>query len=214
MRDLITEREIEQARRAGGVLRVAGEFVLTPGAQDRMLKLGVRIEEARPGTDLSRSRGRAAVAVAADHGGYELKEDLKRHLETLGYVVLDFGTTSREACDYPDFAHAAAVAVAEGTADRGIVVDGAGIGSSMVANKVPGVRAAKCDSMFDVENSRRHNDANVLSLSARLERSLAREMSRVWLETPFEGGRHARRVDKIRDIERRYLTREVHHGRE
>ncbi|MBI2930799.1 MAG: RpiB/LacA/LacB family sugar-phosphate isomerase [Planctomycetes bacterium] len=177
-----------------------------------MLKLGVRIEQARPGADLARSRERPTVAVAADHGGFELKEDLKKHLESSSYLVLDFGTTSREACDYPDFAHAAAVAVAEGTADRAIVVDGAGIGSAIVANKVPGIRAAKCDSLFDVENSRRHNDANVLSLSARLERSLAREMARVWLETPFEGGRHARRVDKIRDVEHRYLAGEVRHG--
>lgn len=205
-RELITDADIERARRAGGILRVAGEYVLTPGAQDRMLKLGVKIEFARPGQDLAQAREKMTVAVAADHGGFDLKEELKRHVEKLGYLVLDFGTGSRDAVDYPDFAHAAAVAVSEGTADRAVVVDGAGIGSSMVANKVPGVRAAKCDSLYDVENSRRHNDANVLTLAGRLEKSLARDMVKAWLEAPFEGGRHARRVDKIKDIERRYAT--------
>jgi len=212
MRELITERDVEQARRAGGVLRVAGDYVLTPGAQDRMLKLGVRIDASRPGAEIARSREKLSVALAADHGGFDLKEDLAKHLHALGYLVLDLGTSSREAVDYPDFAHAAARAVADGTADRAIVIDGAGIGSSIVANKVPRVRAAKCDSMADVENSRRHNDANVLTLAGRLERSLAREMSRAWLEAPFEGGRHQRRVDKIRDVERTYLAQETRHG--
>ncbi len=210
MKALITESDVERARRDGGVLHVDGDYMLTPGAQDRMLKLGVRIESGRPGADIARDR--RVVIVASDHGGFDLKEDLKVHLQTLGYTVLDFGAASREPVDYPDFAHAAAAAVAGGTADRAIVVDGAGIGSCMVANKVPGVRAAKCDSMFDIENSRRHNDANVLALAGRLERSLAREMARLWLETPFEGGRHARRVDKIRDVEGRYLAREALHG--
>jgi ribose 5-phosphate isomerase B len=161
---------------------------------------------------LAETRHRCTVALGADHGGFDLKEELKKHLANLGFVVLDFGTTSRDAVDYPDFAHAASLAVAEGTATRAIIIDGAGIGSAIVANKVPGIRAAKCDSMFDIENSRRHNNANVLSLSGRLDRSLARDMARVWLETSFEGGRHERRVDKIRDIEAKYLTREVGHG--
>lgn len=201
-RQLITEAEVRQAARSGGVLRVEGEVVLTPTAQDVALKLGVRVEQARPGEGLV--EGRRVVALASDHAGFEMKEELKRHLQGQGWLVLDFGTRSREAVDYPDFAHAAAAAVAEGTADRAIVVDGAGIGSCIAANKVPGVRAAKCDSMADVENSRRHNDANVLTLAARLERGLARDMAAAWLGAPFEGGRHARRVDKIRDIERRY----------
>ena len=102
-------------------------------------------------------------------------------------------------------AHRAAKAVAEGTADRAVVVDGAGIGSAITANKVPGIRAAKCDSIFDVVNSRAHNDANVLTLGARLERNAALDMVKTWLETEFEGGRHARRVDKIVEIERSYL---------
>jgi ribose 5-phosphate isomerase B len=204
-RVLLTESDIRGAR--GGVLRVEGEFLLTPTAQDLALKLGVRVEVGRPGEGLA--RGRQVVAVAADHAGFEMKEALKKHLEAAGALVLDFGTRSREAVDYPDFAHAAARAVSEGSADRAIIVDGAGIGSCMVANKVPGVRAAKCDSLADVENSRRHNDANVLTLSGRLERGLAREMAATWLALEFEGGRHARRVEKISGIERRYALKNI-----
>ena len=200
MRLLLTEADIRRAR--GGVLRVDSEFLLTPTAQDLALKLGVRVEVARPGESLT--HGKTVVAVAADHGGFEMKEQLKAHLETLGFLVLDFGTRSKEAVDYPDFAHAAAQAVAEGAAERAIIVDGAGIGSCMVANKVPGVRAAKCDSMADIENSRKHNDANVLTLGARLDRSLAKEMCAAWLALEFEGGRHARRVEKIAAIDARY----------
>lgn len=197
---------MEKAARAGGVLRVSGEYLLMPATEDRLLKLGVRIEPAPlPGQDLPRTRGKMAVALGADHGGFELKEAIRGRLESLGYVVLDFGTRSRDPVDYPDFAHLVASAVADATADRGILVDGAGIGSAIAANKVPGVRAAKCDSLFDVRNSRLHNDANVLSLGARLETSTALEMARTWLETPFEGGRHRRRVDKIIELERRYL---------
>lgn len=205
-RALVTPEDVERAARCGGVLRLEGPYLLMPAAEDRMLRLGVRIESAeRPGQDLPRTRGKAVVALAADHGGFELKESIRGHLESLGYLVLDFGTRSKNPVDYPDFAHRVARAVAEGAADRGIVVDGAGIGSSIAANKVFGVRAAKCDSMFDVENSRRHNDANVLALGARLERSAALEMVKTWLETPFDGGRHQRRVDKIRELENRYL---------
>mgnify|MGYP001605864751 CR=1 FL=1 len=204
-RALLTESDIRAAR--GGVLRIEGEFLLTPSAQDLALKLGVRVVVARPGESLT--RGRRVVAVAADHAGFEMKEELRRHVEALGWLVLDFGTRSREAVDYPDFAHAAAQAVAEGSADFAILVDGAGIGSCMVANKVPGVRAAKCDSMADVENSRKHNDANVLTLAGRLERGLAREMTASWLSLEFEGGRHARRVGKIADVERRYALKTI-----
>ncbi len=199
-RILLTEADIRRAR--GGVLRVESEFLLTPTAQDLALKLGVRVEIARPGQSLT--QGKRVVAVAADHGGFEMKEQLKTHVEALGFLVLDFGTRSREAVDYPDFAHAAAQAVADGSAERAIIVDGAGIGSCMVANKVPGVRAAKCDSMADIENSRQHNDANVLTLGARLDRALAKEMCASWLELEFEGGRHARRVEKIALVEKRY----------
>jgi ribose 5-phosphate isomerase B len=149
---------------------------------------------------------RRVVAVGADHGGFLLKEAIKPYLEELGYAVTDCGTHSKDAVDYPDFAHAVARLVANGEAWRGIVVDGAGIGSCMVANKVPGVRAALCYDLSTAMNSREHNDANVLTLGAGLiGENLAKQIVKAWLSTEFGGGRHARRVDKIKAVEKQYL---------
>ncbi len=146
------------------------------------------------------------IAVGADHGGFEMKEALKKYLGELGYAVIDCGTNDKTAVDYPDFAYAVAKNVAEGKAWRGIVVDGAGIGSCMVANKVPGVRAAMCYDLSSALNSREHNDANVLTLGAGLiGLNLAKQISKTWLETEFGGGRHAPRVGKIIAIERQFL---------
>lgn len=205
-RTLITPQDVEKAARCGGVLRISGEYILMPAAEDRLLKLGVRIEPASmPGQDLPRTRSKMAVALASDHGGFELKEAIRGHLESLGYLVLDLGTRSKDPVDYPDFAQRVAETVVAGTAERGIVIDGAGIGSAIAANKVPGIRAGKCDSMADIINSRSHNDTNVLSLGTRLERETALDMVKTWLELPFEGGRHQKRIDKIVALERRYL---------
>jgi ribose 5-phosphate isomerase B len=149
-----------------------------------------------------------AVAIGADHGGFKLKETLKAYLRELGHEVIDCGTNSADAVDYPDFALAVAELVSQGRAARGILVDGAGIGSCMAANKVPGVRAAMCYDQSTALNSREHNDANVLTLGAGLiGEALARQIVKTWLETPFGGGRHARRVDKIMQIERRFVRR-------
>ena len=144
------------------------------------------------------------IALAADHGGYTLKENLKPFLQKQGYQVDDCGTHSSEAVDYPDFAYAVAKKVSEGEAWRGIIIDGAGIGSCMVANKVPGVRAAMCYDHATALNSREHNNANVLTLGAgMIDATLAQQIVLTWLNTTFAGGRHARRVDKIMAIERR-----------
>lgn len=148
---------------------------------------------------------RPAIALGADHGGFALKEQIRRTLEEQGYAVHDCGTHSDEAVDYPDLAHAVARLVANGTCGAGIVVDGAGIGSAMAANKVPGVRAALCYDLSTARNSREHNHANVLTLGARLiGPGLALDIVAEWLATPWGPGRHAARVDKITDIERRY----------
>lgn len=142
------------------------------------------------------------VALGSDHGGLGLKNILRGYLEDLGYAVRDFGTYTKEAVDYPDYAAAVARAVAAGEYDRGIVVDGAGIGSCMAANKVRGVRAAMCYDVKTAVNSREHNCANVLTLGGPLlETAAAKEIVKVWLETPFGGGRHQRRVDKIMALE-------------
>ncbi len=149
------------------------------------------------------------VAIGSDHGGFELKKILKEHLVRLGYAVFDCGTDSSDAADYPDFALAVALAVTEGRAWRGIAIDGAGIGSCMAANKVPGVRAAMCYDQATAVNSREHNDANVLTLGAgMIAADLGREIVTTFLTTGAGGGRHARRVTKIMDIERRYARRQ------
>lgn len=145
------------------------------------------------------------VALGADHGGFALKEQLKAFVAELGYAVIDCGTHSSEAVDYPDLAYAVARLVSTGEAWRGILVDGAGIGSAMAANKVPGVRAALCYDHASAANSREHNDANVLTLGAGLiGPALAKQITQTWLSTDFGGGRHQKRVDKIMEIESRF----------
>lgn len=149
---------------------------------------------------------RNVVAIGADHGGYELKEALKPDLNSLGFEVTDMGTNSKDAVDYPDFAHAVAQAVGSGKAWRGIMIDGAGIGSCIVANKVPGVRAGMAYDYSSAANSREHNDTNVLTLGAGLIGvNLAKQIVKTWLTTEFAGGRHATRVDKIKSVEKQYL---------
>jgi ribose 5-phosphate isomerase B len=150
--------------------------------------------------------GRKAVAIGADHGGFELKEALKPELTALGFDIQDVGTNSKEAVDYPDFAHAVAQAVSSGKAWRGIMIDGAGIGSCIVANKVPGVRAGMAYDYSSAVNSREHNDTNVLTLGAGLiGLNLAKQIVKTWLTTEFAGGRHTPRVDKIKSVEKKYL---------
>jgi ribose 5-phosphate isomerase B len=150
--------------------------------------------------------GRKVVAIGADHGGFELKEALKTDIIGLGFDLNDMGTNSKEAVDYPDFAHAVAEAVSAGHAWRGIIIDGAGIGSCIVANKVPGVRAGMAYDVSSANNSREHNDTNVLTLGAGLIGvNLAKQIVKTWLTTEFAGGRHLPRVDKIKGVEKRYL---------
>lgn len=143
------------------------------------------------------------VALGADHGGFASKEILKKYLEVLGYKITDLGTFSTESVDYPDFAVKVAKSVAAGETDRGIMIDGAGIGSSMVCNKVRGIRAALCYDLTTIKNSRVHNNANVLTLGGPLHTPEALcEMVKIWLQTRFEGGRHWPRVNKIMAVER------------
>lgn len=152
------------------------------------------------------SKNKRVVAIGTDHGGVALKESLKQDLLDNNYDVIDVGTHTTDSVDYPDFAQKVAELVASGQAWRGVMVDGAGIGSCMAANKVPGVRAALCYDYATAVNSREHNNANVLTLGAGLiGTNLAKQILNTWLSTEFGGGRHARRVDKITSIERKYL---------
>ncbi len=221
---LVTEADV-LAVPPGGKLTYASGAVVTPLARDTAIDRRVELvhepgvaPESQPGRSPagghSPAEGRATgagqgpVALGADHGGYAMKENLKAYLAELGHRVIDCGTHRTESVDYPDFAYAVARLVSEGQAWRGIVVDGAGIGSCMAANKVPGVRAAMCYDHATAVNSREHNDANVLTLGGvLLGTSLARQIVKTWLETDFGGGRHGRRVEKIMAIERRYVRR-------
>lgn len=213
---VVGEREV-LATPAGGELPIAPGAVVTPLARQVALERGVRLVaaegspaglsasgiSARPSGATS---GKKTVALGADHGGFELKEQIKALVSSEGYEALDCGTNSKESVDYPDFAYAVAKLVSDGKAWRGIVVDGAGIGSCMAANKVPGVRAAMCYDVSTAQNAREHNDANVLTLGGGLiGANLAGQIVKAFLSTAFGGGRHARRVDKIMDIERRFL---------
>ena len=144
------------------------------------------------------------IMIGSDHGGFLLKEEIKRHLDALGVEYKDFGTYSEESCDYPVFGEAVARAVASGEAEKGIIICGTGIGISIAANKVKGIRAANCGDCYSAEYTRRHNNANILALGARVTGSgLALKIVDTFLETEFEGGRHARRVALIADIEER-----------
>lgn len=145
------------------------------------------------------------LAFGSDHGGFEMKERLKPVARELGWAIRDVGVFEEKPADYPDIAHEVARLVASGDAAAGVIVDGAGIGSSMAANKVPGVRAALCYDRASARNSREHNHANVLTLGGRLlTASQAEDVLRIWLGTPYGGGRHQKRIDKITEIERRY----------
>ena len=144
------------------------------------------------------------IAIACDHGGYDLKEDLKAWLTEKGHEMVDFGCQGRESCDYADFVEPAARAVADGTCEKGIVICTTGIGASITANKVKGVRCALCSEPWSAEMTRRHNDANVLGLGAGVVGPLmARQIVEAFLKFEFEGGRHQRRIDKIAAVEER-----------
>jgi ribose 5-phosphate isomerase B len=146
------------------------------------------------------------VAIGSDHGGYELKETLKKFLTELRFEYLDFGCCSKEAVDYPDIAFLVGECVVSNQDYVGIMIDGVGVGSGMVLNKIPGVRAAVCWDLSSVKNSREHNNANVLSIGGQfIGEGLAKQMVKTWLETEFAGGRHDRRVTKIMEIESRFI---------
>ena len=182
--------------------------LITPLAKDALKELGISIVLHRP-TQAEPSPSKpdpGAIALGSDHAGFALKETIKKALAEEGYTVRDFGTSSPEPVDYPDFALKVAQAVSSGACAAGIIVDGAGFASAVVANKLPGIRAAVCWDLLTVRLAREHMDANVLAIGGKLiGPTLALEMVKLWLETPFAGGRHAQRVSKISEIEKQHL---------
>ncbi len=204
-RELITADDVRSVPEGGELFAGPGAIV-TPWAREIAESRGVRITlEARPRA--------AAVALGADHGGFALKEALKARLERSGRGVRDVGTHSSDPVDYPDFALAVARAVASGEARFGVVIDGAGIGSAMAANKVPGIRAAACNTLDLARNAREHNDANVLTLGARfLSPEQALEIVEAFTALRCAEERHLKRVAKIVAIEESYGRRPVRRG--
>lgn len=201
MRRVVTEQDVPRE----GTLRVERGTIFTPSARDLARERGVKVEETAPGEAEAKAGAERTLAFGSDHGGFEMKERLKPVARELGWTVRDVGVFEEKPVDYPDIAHEVAQLVAGGAAAAGVIVDGAGIGSSMAANKVPGVRAALCYDRASARNSREHNHANVLTLGGRLlTASQAEEVLRTWLGTPYGGGRHQKRIDKITEIERRY----------
>jgi ribose 5-phosphate isomerase B len=186
-----------------GELKVATGAIITPSARDLAKDRGVKIVEV-PADQISvKAAPEKIVALGSDHGGFALKEKLKPIFEEHGLHITDIGVHEEKPADYPDIARQVAELVARGDAARGVIIDGAGIGSCIVANKFPGVRAALCYDKASARNSREHNDSNILTLGGRLLTSTqAEDVLRVWLSTPFGGGRHAARVQKIAEIEK------------
>lgn len=146
------------------------------------------------------------IALGADHAGYQVKERIKEFLQKLGHEVIDFGTHSADAVDYPDYAQQVAQSVASAEVERGVLVCGTGIGTAMVANKFPGIRAANCNDTYSARMAKEHTDANILTVGARVvDADHAIAIVKEWLNARFEGGRHQRRLDKLADIERAHL---------
>ncbi len=206
---LITDRMVKELARHQKTIQIPKDALITALARDTAKKLGVSFsiikEGAPPPSQLALPLNNT-VAVGCDHGGYALKQHILKTLQSMNYTVMDVGTHSAEAVDYPDFALAVARLVAEGQCFRGIMIDGAGIGSCMVVNKVKGVRGALCYDITSAINSREHNDANVLTLGSKMiGETVAEHIVRVWLKTEFGGGRHQKRIDKIVAIETEHL---------
>ena len=198
---VITEDDV-RGLEPGAVLRIGEDARLTPLAADIVKERKIELvrRASRRGSKLAK-----LIAVGADHGGFRMKEELKTVLAELGHRVQDFGAYSEDAVDYPDFAHAVARAVADGSSDLGIMIDGAGVGSAMTANKVPGIRAAACYSVDVARNSREHNDANVLTLGSKtINSKQMRDIVTAWLSTEITEDRHRKRVAKIDAIQRQY----------
>lgn len=193
----------------GAIYHVPKGALVTPLARQLAQERGIHMDDGAPTVRpaaTTKTPVQQRIAIGADHGGFAMKEALKPHLVSLGYEVVDCGAMSADAVDYPDIAYAVAALVAEGKCANGIVIDGAGIGSCMAANKVPGVRAALCYDHATAANSREHNHANVLTLGAGLIGvNLAKQIVQTWLATPYGTGRHAKRVEKITAIEKRFV---------
>lgn len=205
MRRIITAQDVP----ASGELRIPIGSLITLSAREVAADRGVRILELAEDQISGIAPPEKTVALGADNCGYDMKEALKPVIESLGFEVRDVGVYDEKPADYPDLALKVAELVASGTALRGVILDAAGIGSAIAANKVPGIRAALCYDRSSARNSRENLDSNVLTLGGRLlTETQAEDVLRTWIATPFGGGRDQGRIDKIAAIERQYLKKE------
>lgn len=213
MKKLITERDVIEAWKKGhSEVWLEQNGLITPAARDAAKVRNISIVRKLPHPDPvtpepppPQNPSDSKLVIGSDHAGFDLKETLKAYLAELEYRCEDVGAFSTESVDYPDIALAVAEQVVQQPDRLGIIIDGAGIGSAISANKVPGIRAATCHDVYTARNSRLHNNANVLSMGSRvIGIDVAKDILHTWLNTDFGGGRHKRRVDKIADIERKY----------
>jgi len=205
VKKIINKYHVSDAAKGNRIVLIDEFSIITPLARDMAKELGVEFVR---DVDADSVKGALiddiekfpvkTVALGADHGGFAMKEELKKYVKELGYTVKDVGTHNSNACDYPDFAFAVAELVAKNAAERGIMIDSVGIGSAMAANKIKGVLAAKCNNSFEARSSREHNYANVLTLGAKIIGiEIAKEIVKVFLETPGGAERHKKRINKI-----------------
>ncbi len=215
-RKLVSEQTvIEASRRGEKSIAVDESTIVTAAARDRARQLGITLgtkasSKAEPpsasGSTL-RPGMQEIIALGSDHGGFQMKQALKAFVESLGHRVVDLGTYDEENCDYPDYAYAVARMVSLGEASKGIMIDSVGIASAIVANKLTGIRAACCTDEFMARSSREHNNANILTLGGKtMGLEIAKSVVKAWLDTPFGGGRHQKRLQKIEEIEKRQKT--------
>ncbi|MEJ2052778.1 MAG: ribose 5-phosphate isomerase B [Calditrichaceae bacterium] len=205
MKNIIVEADVRKAARDTNILLIGDRTVITPAARDLAKEKGVKFEKSAqsdPGTlFLEQGPNQSPVktiALASDHGGFAMKQELKTYIEKLGYQVHDLGPANDKACDYPDYAFKVAEMVSAGKTDRGIMIDSVGIGSAMAANRVKGVLAAKCNNAFEARSSREHNYANYLTFGAKIIGiEIAKEIVKVFLETHGGAIRHQKRIEKI-----------------
>ena len=221
-RHVVTERDVVDAARQGiKAILIQSNSIVTAAARDEAQKCkiefsiqpqGVKLPPASESKAISESSSQIShgntmmIAIGSDHGGFSMKEALKIYLAEQEYQIIDVGTDSEQPCDYPDFAYSVASLVSSNKAERGIVIDSVGVASAIVANKIANVRAVPCYDEFVARSSREHNNANVLTLGSKvLGIEVAKSIVKLWLTTPFAGGRHLTRVNKISDIEKRFL---------
>ena len=206
-RKLISQEDIREAvEQHASIVVVPAGAIVTDLARELAKSKGIKFGSEKEAA-LNQRPIKKTVAVGSDHGGFEYKKILKPLIVDLGWQVIDVGTDSDKSCDYPDFAYAVSRLVRSENAGLGLMIDGAGVGSAMVCNKVPGIRAACAYNEFVAWNSRAHNNANVLTLGSRtMGIEVCKNIVKIFLETSFEGGRHQKRTDKISDVERHFRT--------